>query len=332
MIRWPQANANRQKKVTKKGPFKLPLIGTDYPPISHLLANAILEIKELPNFHDDSRIVVFSDFSGEHKGAHFHTYSFLIVAFDKIGPFELMSQDLRRKHGILEPYSEFAFKDLTYGPRSRALPGFLSLVENYVHGALVTVAIDKEVESLFGPSKKEGHQLIESMLAEEKLGLWKGEVAEKMLRVCHSIAVFAALTTKNGQRFMWHCDNDSINEDAKNHDFKDTQQIFGRVLNLYTKNNFEIFGFGKSFEKKSHMDDLLSVADLAAGVMQDVLQANKTGSSEIPGGDEKKLLLNWMAKQGKWLTKINLHIGKNSDGQLVSGLARFKPAKRHQNP
>jgi hypothetical protein len=326
MIGWPQPNSKRPLKVTRKGPFKLPLIGPDHPPISHLLANAVLELEALPDFHDDSRIVVFSDFSGEHKGAHFHTYSFLIVAFDKMGPFEAMSHDLRRKHGILEPYSEFAFKDLTYGPRSRALSGFLSLVENYVHGALVTVAIDKEVDTLFGPSKREGQQLIESVLAEEELGQWKGEVAEKLLRVCHSIAFFVALTTKNGQRFMWYCDNDSINQDTKDRGFNDTQQIFARVLGLYTKNKFEIFGFGKSFEEKSHMDDLLSVADLAAGVVQDTLQANKTGSNEIPGGDEKTLLLKWIARQGKWLSKIHLHIAKNSDGGLVSGLARISPA------
>lgn len=155
------------------------MITPESPYFSHLLAHAVGQIKELPDFSDDEKIAVMSDFGGEHGDAHFNTYSFLILAYNKIGPFMHQVEELRRKHGLLEPYSEFAFKDLTFGPRNRALPEFLHLVDNFIHGAVVTIAIDKEIDTVFGVSKKSTYPLIEAQLAAMGLGQWKGAVAEK---------------------------------------------------------------------------------------------------------------------------------------------------------
>jgi hypothetical protein len=67
------------------------------------LAHAVGQLKELPDFSDDEKIAVMSDFRGEHKGAHFHTYSFLILAYNKVGPFMVQVEELRRKHGLSSP-------------------------------------------------------------------------------------------------------------------------------------------------------------------------------------------------------------------------------------
>ncbi len=208
-----------------------------------------------------------SDFSGEHKGARFNTYSFLIMAYNKTGPFQVKIEELRRKHSLSEPYSEFAFKDLTYGPRRRALSEFLQLVDNLVHGAVVTVAIDKQIGTVFGNSKPETHAFLEKQLEDAGLGKWKGETSEKVLRVCHAIALFTALTTHENQRLLWYCDNDSINEDGQERRFTDTQNLFARTLGLYCRHKFDLVGFGKSFADKSHLDDLLSIPDFAAGIV-----------------------------------------------------------------
>jgi hypothetical protein len=69
-------------------------------------------------------------------------------------------EDLRRKHGILEPYSEFVYKKLSSGPRRRALPEFLRLVDNFIHGAVITIAIDKQIDTVFGVSKKDTYPII----------------------------------------------------------------------------------------------------------------------------------------------------------------------------
>ena len=314
-----------EQRIKKYAPFDLSAITAESPYFAHLLVPALAQLKELPDFSDDEKIAVMSDFSGEHKGAHFNTYSFLILAYNKVGPFMTQVEELRRKHGIVEPYSEFAFKDLSFGPRSRALPEFLRLVDNFIHGAVITIAIDKQIDTVFGSSKKETYPLMEQQLAAMGLGTWKGAVAEKVLRVCHSIAIFTALTTRENQRLLWYCDNDAINEDAQDRRFEDTQSIMVRALGMYCRHKFELVGFGKSFDDKSHLDDLLSITDFAAGVVQDLLQAHKTGNDNVPGGDEKAALIKWMAKQGKFLSKITIQITRLPDGELGSGVVEFSP-------
>ncbi|WP_263351330.1 hypothetical protein [Acidicapsa acidisoli] len=309
------------QKIKKTGPFDLSAILPEYTSFSHLLGHAVGELKELPDFSEDTKIAIMSDFSGEHKGASYNTYSFLIMAYNKVGPFQAKAEELRRKYG----YGEFAFKDLTYGPRSRALPEFLNLVDNFIHGAVVTIAIDKRIGTVFGQSKQDTHPYIQKQLAELKLGRWKGEIAEKVLRVCHSIALFTALTTHANQKLLWYCDDDAINQDAQERSFEDTQNIFVRTLGMYCKHDFELIGFAKSFTDKTHLDDLLSIPDLAAGAVQDILHAHTTGDDNVPGGSEKEALIRWIASQGKFLSKITLQISPLPGGQLGSGVVHITP-------
>jgi hypothetical protein len=316
------------QKIKKVGPFTLSAITAEYAVFSHLLAQAVSQLKDLPDFSDDTKIAVMSDFGGEHKSARFSTYSFLLMAYNKVGPFDTKILELRERYGILEPYSEFKFKDLAYGPRSRALPEFLHLIDNFIHGAVVTIAIDKRIGTVFGKSKKEAHASIEKELRKMELGQWNGARAEKMLRICHAIAVFTTLTTQDKQRILWYCDDDSINVDARERRFEHMQNIFVRVLRMYCVNGFEIVGFGKSFAQKSHLDDLLSITDLAAGVVQDLLQAHDSGIDAVPGGQEKEALIRWIATQGRFLSKITIQISELPDGELGSGLVEITPVQK----
>lgn len=316
-----------KRKIRRKGPFDISAITPEYPLFAHLIANVVHQIKELPDFSDDTKIAVMSDFGGEHPTAHFNTYSFLILAYNKIGLFIEKVEELRQKHNLLDPYSEFAFKDLKFGPRSRALPEFLYLVDNLIHGAVITIAIDKNIDTVFGSSKNETYPLMEKQLTSMGLGKWKGQTAEKMLRVCHMIAIFVSLTTRANQRLLWYCDNDAINENSRDRGFSNTQDIFVRVLAMYSKHDFEIIGFGKSFEGKSHLDDLLSIPDFAAGVVQDILQGHKTGD-DIPGGEEKIALMTWIATHAPFLSKIAAQVVALEDGQLGSGLIEFTPVNK----
>lgn len=152
-------------KTQKPGPFALEMVRPDSPYFSTLLALAVGKIPELPDFSEDSQLGVFTDFGGEHDGAEFATYSVLIVSLNKIGPFQRVVESLRRKHGILKPYSEFAYKKLANGARRRALGDFLKIVDSFLHGLLVTVATDKEMKTLFGNSKHRAHAGMTAQLA-----------------------------------------------------------------------------------------------------------------------------------------------------------------------
>ena len=289
-----------------------------------MIANALSQIDELPDFSDDGKIAVMSDFGGEHPGAHFNTYSFLFLSYNKVGPIMEKLKALREKHNLVEPYSEFAYKRLRSGARSRALPEFLNLVDNFIHGALITLVIDRNIASVFGSSKTEAHAFIEKELLASGFGKWTGASGEKALRICHSIAIFASVMTHANQRLLWYCDNDTINENGVERHFEHTQKLFAHILGMYSPHTFEIVGFAKSFDDKSHLDDLLSVPDLAAGVVQDILQGHRTGQ-DIPGGDEKIAVIKWISSPAKFLSKITVQIAKLSDGQLGSGLIAITP-------
>lgn len=259
-----------------------------------------------------------SDFGGEHPEALFKTYSSLFLAYNKVGPFEKKARDLREKYGLLSPYSEFAYKKLKSGSRSRALREYLHLVDHFIHGAIITIAIDKRIMTVFGAEKEQAHPVMIEQLEKSDLGKWKGQEAEKVLRVTHIISAFSTLLTHENQRLLWYSDNDPINEDGSKRDFKHTQQIFRHVLGMYLAHRLDVLGFGKSFNEKSHLDDLLSVPDLAAGVVQDLLQQHET-NKDIPGGSEKAMVMRWIATPAKYLSKITVQIAKTADGSIGYG-------------
>lgn len=313
-------------KTQKSGPFTLDMIGTDYPFFSTLLALAVSKVTELPDFSEDTQLGVFSDFGGEHAEAEFATYSVLIMSLNKVGPFRTAIEALRRKYSMVDPYSEFAYKKLSKGARPRAIGEFLHIVDNSIHGALITVAIDKQVKTVFGGSKNHAHASMAKQLAAMGLGKWSGEVAEKVGRVCHTICAFLSLTMHPNQRVLWYCDNDSINQDSGFRNFKNMQEIFAQVLRGYTQKDLDILGFAKSFSDKSHYDDLLSIPDLTAGVVQDLLRSHKTGVDQVSVREEKAAVMRWIANQSKFLTKITIQLVPLPDGQIGVGTVDFSPA------
>lgn len=313
-----------QQKIRKYGPFHLPKVEPEHHHFCHVLAGVLKVIPDLPDFSDDKKIAIMSDYGGEHRDARYNTYSFLFVALDKNGPFQTHMLALREKHKIHDPYSEFKYKDLKFGPRSRALPEYLELIDSLIHGAVVTVAIDKKIGSVFGMTKSEAHASIAKQLEEGGFGKWTGHVGEKVLRVLHILTAFTAAMTYDQQRLLWYSDTDQINEDAKDRSFADTQKLFGSIGAMYMTHGFDVVGFGKSFQEKGYLDDLLSVPDLAAGMLQDLLTAQDTGN-DIPGGNEKLEVQKWLATPAKFLSKIHVHIAPKNDGTYEGHILRLDP-------
>lgn len=313
-----------RKKIFKPGPFEVPRVTPEYPNYSNLLANAIKKIPQLPDFSEDQWIAVMSDFGGEHKEGRFNTYTFLIFAKDKGALFEEGVAEIRQRHGI-NPDSEFEYKKLYGGAKKRALPELLDLADTSIHGALVTLAIDKSVESVFGQKRSQAYAYIRRELEALGLGTWKGAVGEKALRVCHALSALLSVMTHEGQDLFWYCDIDAINEGGNGARMKNLGNIFAHTLAMYCPHEFNKLGFGRSFEEKSWFDDYLSIADLATGTIQDLLTAY-TEESGITGSEEEKImLLKWIARPAEHLAKITIQIGLAPDGTLGSGLTEITP-------
>lgn len=304
--------------VIKRGPFKVSKLTEEPPLYGRLLAREAEKLASLPDFSEDKGLFILSDFGGEHKGADFATYSFLICSADKRVVFEEKSKELRVKHGLNDPWKEFGFKDLNYGPISRSLEEFLSLADNFIHGALITISVDQRIPSLFGVEKKESHDQIVEIFRKNYLGEWKGKESEKVLRVCHAISIFMSLVAFSGQKILWLCDHDSINVDGKKRDFSHTQNIFGHCLAMYSDNLYEIYGFAKPFEKDAGTTDLLSLADFSAGIIQEILQS-EVAKKDIKLSDDKAKLAKWMGTDSSFLTKANFVFIQQDDGDWGVG-------------
>ncbi|PMJ39635.1 hypothetical protein BCU24_18885 [Vibrio cyclitrophicus] len=305
-------------KIRKSNESKFDRMTEEYPLYSRLLAQHIYDIPELPDFSSDDGIFIMSDFGGEHKGADYATYSFLILSADKRFPFEEHIKELRKKYSLDAPFKEYNYKDLRYGPIKRSLPEFLELIDNYIHGVLITISIDRTIETVFGLQKHLAHKEIIKNFESHGFYGWKGKDAEKLLRVLHPLCMFLTLLGHEGQKTLWLCDNDTINEDGNIRTFEDTQKIYSNVLKMYCDYQFDILGFAKPFENDPVTSDLLSVTDFAAGTIQDILQSHVKKKS-YEGNSSKIELVKWMANESKFLTKINLIITKQDDGDWGCG-------------
>lgn len=309
----------RRQIIRKRAPFDLSALRGETPGFALVLASAIEQLSELPDFSEAKSVAVMTDFGGEHPGARFKTYSFLFLTANLSGPFVKEVSDLRKRYGILEPYTEFRYKRLASGGRSRALPEFLRLVDSLIHGAVITVAVEKEIDSLFG-----GAAHIEKSLADLGFGRWKKGAGEKVLRVAHIFAIFASLLVRPDQPIIWYCDNDAINENARERKFEDTQRLFATALQMYSKQRSAELKSGKSLAERSFLDDFLSVPDFAAGVVQDLLAEHEMGK-DLAVGDEKAHVMRWLACESKFLSKITIQILQRGD-EILTRKFDFAPA------
>ncbi|MGV8058069.1 MAG: hypothetical protein AB2L12_08620 [Smithellaceae bacterium] len=309
--------------VIKQGPFKVPKLSENYPLYGRLLAREAEKLVSLPDFSKDKGLFILSDFGGEHKGADFTTYSILICSADKRIVFEEKTKELRTKYGLNEPWKEFGFKDLGYGPISRSLEEFLGVADQFIHGVLITISVDQRIPSLFGLNKNEAQKEIVELFQKNDLGEWKGKESEKFLRVCHAISVFMSVVAYPDQKILWLCDHDSINVDGKKRDFTHTQKIFSHCLAMYSNNLYEIYGFAKPLEKDAGTTDLLSLSDFSAGIIQEILQS-EVAKKDIQLSDEKAKLAKWMGSESAFLTKVNLVFVEQADGDWGVGTVNIQ--------
>ncbi|KKN00156.1 hypothetical protein LCGC14_1140730 [marine sediment metagenome] len=299
-------------KTFKSGPFEFPKLGKEHPLYGTLLAREIRNLDLLPDFSEDDGIFILSDFGGEHREASFQTYSFLFCSADKRSLFENRTKEIREKYKLNTPWKELSYKDLRYGPIKRALSEILDAADALIHGLLLTISIDKNIQSMFGQNKTDGHSKIIELLKTNGLGQWKGNEAEKLLRICHPIGILLSVMGDDGKKIFWMCDHDSINAEGKERDFSHTQKVLFQASKMYSDNEYKIFGFAKPFNKDHGTSDLLSLTDFSAGAIQELLQSEITGK-DINVTIEKEKIMKWMGTKSKFLKKANIVFTKKDD-------------------
>lgn len=299
------------------------------PEIAHILQEKFLQSDArgklvLPNMraHGNETVAVFSDYSGESSGNYF-TYSFLVCAWNLTGNFFEQMKQARRNSGLSD--KEIAFKDFGLEPVRNVLPEYLRHLDNLVPGFLFTLVVDKKISCLFGKNHRK--TLIDNAndLRDYDLGLWKPDVAEKLLRVVHVGAFLTGLLAHHGQKIFWMSDNDAICANEKLH--VNALNLFSRVLANYSRpeSGFSLIGGAAPFKQRDIKTlDLLSIADVTSSSIAHYLSRKDASSSNdfgVKGGSEQ--VLQWLAHDGVGLKKMVVTLRPAEDGQIYASSLEF---------
>lgn len=275
-------------------------------------------------FDGNETVAAFSDYGGEASGARYQTYACLVCGWNHSYPFFEEMRALRATSGLGE--KEIAFKDLRFGPLRRCLPEYLKLADHCVCGLLVTVIVDKSVETLHGGDGRRTRQYVCDTLAEYDLGVWTADVAEKLGRIVHLVAYLIALLSRDGHKVVWMTDHDSIAPNAAQ--FQSALRMFKSILDLYAGHRFELIA--GSLPDKMMGRDLLSLADLTAGATEYLYTRTKT-KRQHRHKDAVSQIWQWLGHDGLALKKLTVVVRRNADGHLVPAEVRFMPTSIPEN-
>jgi hypothetical protein len=265
----------------------------------------------------NSIVGIFSDYGGEHNSSRYYTYSFLTCAFGSLDPFKQQMDALRKRSSL--GTKEIAFKSFRHGPMYRAIPDYLRIVDSYINGIIFTLAVEKDISSLFGPGGPETSNSMLTALEQRGFGRVALHIGEKLFRVLHCVAFLVALLGHPGQKIFWMTDHDAIGETSERH--KSLLDMLNSVLPLYTDKPFSFLGGARPFGPRAfEYLDLLSIADIAAGTIAQVLSSiDKLGkeNAQIKEGGEQ--VLRWLCHNSVTLKKFTMVVKRLPNGEVGFG-------------
>ena len=203
------------------------------------------------------------------------------------------------------------------------LPAYLGLSDQYISGLLFTLVVDKTIPSLFGLGDPETLRRMAEALEQAGYGVVASKVGEKLFRIVHCIAFLVALLGRPGQMIFWMTDHDAIGETPERH--TKLLGILNAVLPLYTTKSFSFLGGARPFTPRAcEFLDLLSVSDIAAGVIAQCLSSMDTlghQNAQIKEGGEH--VLRWLCHNSVTLKKFAMTVKRLPNGDVGSGPINF---------
>jgi hypothetical protein len=263
-------------------------------------------------------LLLFSDYGGAHKEAHYEVLSFLVTTVLGIREFDTERRLLRA--GGLGTERRMAFKSLNDKVRMRNLGAFLETA-NLLQGLLVNFAIDKRALGRFDEE-------YQSDTAVGLLGPWAQRSFRKLTRVGHLAGILLEGVRHEGQNLVWITDEDEIAPNVHKH--AEATKLLGHFLSSYLSGNMGHFRFGTTASDNGDLlvEDLAAIPDLAAGCLGEILSilAPHPASSSIARlffpvntdlPPKVKDIATWLGGPSGIVRKINLVVDEGDDGCAV---------------
>jgi len=226
-----------------------------------------------PSPFETNRLLVTSDYAGEHRSATHLIYCYLVVGGGARGWFQAIGS---ARAGLLPDGRRMAYKRLDDSLRQKALAPFLRAAAN-LDGHLVAIAVDKRKKWLStAPGVAQRLQKAFGLNAS-----WNPRSLEAMMRKVHFLSIILSLWSGPYTNLTWITDQDEFVANDARHD--DALVAAARVSSFYVPHPMGVFALNTTGQDQEapEYEDLCAVPDLTAGMLSEIAsQLSKEGSWE----------------------------------------------------
>lgn len=296
--------------------------------LSESLRIAELQYPETLTPLEIGKMIVASDYSGQHKGVTHEAYSFIVTTMPSIDIWLPVLTKFRKEW--LTDGRRMSFKNLKEPIRWKALTAYLECIGK-LRGNLITILVDKRVGSfMHGGQEAIVKAFPDCFDSHVNMG-----TVEKMFRLANFIALILAGFRHENQTSLWISDHDEAL------DSHEKRENFARLATYVT---FGVTGWHNAKESffvttelphaPEWSEDLASIADLVAG-------AYCQQSGNLPaffGIDNWKIsygpnsikeqransILSWLATSKLALRHALLRLELDSQGNIRSSAQAFE--------
>jgi len=273
----------------------------------------------IPNLRAAECLFIGSDYGGEHSGAKYDTFAFLMADIAECAAWQNIRKQIRSDKRLGR--RRMAFKNMNDTVRARAFPDFFESA-NGIHGILTVFAIHKRSGSLFGS----GERLNPATLDFEPLRTLSVPIGEKLIRVVSLLGLLIAGFSAPGQDVLWATDEDAIAANAcRVRHLVDALAIVSSNLLNHDLRHLRVATAEQDMGDLS-LEDLLAIPDAAAGGLSDALSnmfaegAPPVGFEFLPSSTasaKAQRVLDWFADNTQPLRRMCVIIDQAPDTQKL---------------
>ena len=271
------------------------------------------------DFVATDRLLIVSDYAGDHQSSQFETYSFLILGHAAWTQWEARRRSIRQLLDL--PRRRLSYSRLRDRQRQRVLPLLLHAAGS-IQGLSFTLAIAKACGNLFVASDQAS-----AAANEKRFGVWKPRVWERAQRITTFVGFLVAGLSAPNQDVFWVSDEDEIASNQERLE-KLTEMLATISSNLLPHNLGNLrCGTTAIDDGTLQLEDLAAIPDLVAGSAAALssgyaAQGVRLGPVIAPApaslGWRAHAVMDWMSDPRLPLTRLVLIIEPELTGSGLS--------------
>jgi hypothetical protein len=266
----------------------------------------------------DGTMMVFSDYSGQHKQATHEAHSFLITTDGALNEWLPNLEAFRARW--LPDGRRLSFKKLKEPVRWRALQPFLTTASE-LHGNLMTILVDRRIKSFIDGGPAAAIETFNDCFATNA----NHGTVEKMFRLASFVALIISGLREQKQASDWVSDHDeALDTHAKREQFSRLASYLTVGLTGWREPADHWFTTTESTTVPPWAEDVAAIPDIVAGAycqLSSLLPSRfedgistKIVSSRKVEGERAQVVSKWLATTERALHPVLLRLELDTEG------------------